>query len=100
MYFLIIIIEISTHPVNHTGVVALQDVTLHCSASVDGVTYSWHHVGAPLPAGSTGQNSDTLTIHRATPHDEGLYYCTARKNGISVTSNTGSVQVNGKDLSL
>ena len=64
------------------------------------MTYSWHRVDNVLPPGSTGQNSDTLTIHRATPHDEGLYYCTARKNGTSVTSNTGSVQVDGKDLSL
>ena len=64
------------------------------------MTYSWHRVDAPLPAGSIGQNSDTLTIRRATPHDEGMYYCTARKSGTSVTSNTGSVQVDGKDLSL
>ena len=54
MYFLIIIIEISTHPVNHTDVVALQDVTLHCSASVNGVTYLWHRVDNTLPAGSAG----------------------------------------------
>ena len=93
-------IEISTHPVGHTDVVALQDVTLHCSASIDGVTYSWHRVDGALPAGSTGQNSDTLTIQRATPHDEGMYYCTARKNGASVTSNTGSVLVDGEDLCI
>ena len=99
MYFFIEI-EISTHPVGHTDVVALQDVTLHCSASVDGVTYSWHRVDGALPAGSTGQNSDTLTITGATPHDEGMYYCTARKNGASVTSNTGSVQVDGEDLCI
>ena len=62
--------------------------------------YSWHRVDGGLPAVSTGQHSDTLTIHRATPHDEGLYYCTARKSGTSVTSNTTSLQVDGEDLSL
>ena len=92
----ILVIEISTHPISHTDVVALQDVTLHCSASVNGVTYSWHRVDNALPAGSTGQNSGTLTIRRATPHDEGLYYCTARKSGISVDSANGSLTVDGK----
>ena len=93
---LMLVIEISTHPVGHTYVVALQDVTLHCSASVNGVIYSWHRVDGALPAGSTGQNSDTLTVNGATPHDEGMYYCTARKSGISVDSGNGSIEVDGK----
>ena len=96
----ILVIEISTHPVSITDVVALEEVTLHCSASVDGVTYSWHHVDDDdLPSGSTGQQSDTFTINRVTPDDEGMYYCVARKNGISVTSNNATIVVDGKELS-
>ena len=60
--------------------------------------YSWHCVDGDLPSGSTGRHTDTLTIHRATPHDEGMYYCTARKSGIRVNSGNASIEVDGKNL--
>ena len=88
--------EITTHP-SSTTVIALQDVTLNCSSFVDDVTYSWHRDGGSVPSRSRGQNSNTLTIHRATPPDEGIYYCMARKEGISVESNRARVRVDGKD---
>ena len=75
----------------------LENITLHCSASIDGVTYSWHRVDGHIPSRSLGQYSDTLTIHRVTPHDEGMYYCIASKSEISVQSNNASVQVDGKN---
>ena len=84
--------EITTHP-SSTTVIALQDVTLTCSASVDDVTYSWHRDGGSVPR---GQNSNTLTITRATPPDEGRYYCMASKEGISVESNRATVRVDGE----
>ena len=94
------ITAIITHPVNSTTVVALEDVVLSCSASVDDVKYSWHRVDGHLPSHhSHGQHNYTLTIHRVTPHDEGMYYCTAKKEGISVKSNFASVQVDGKEIS-
>ena len=89
---------ITTHPVNSTTVVALKDVVLSCSASVDDVAYSWHRVSCDLPLQSQGENSSTFTILGATPHDVGTYYCTARKNGVSVKSNNALVQVDGKGL--
>ena len=89
---------ITTHPVNSTTVVALEDVVLSCSASVDDVKYSWHRVDGHLPSHhSHGRHNYTLTIHRVTPHDEGMYYCTAKKSGIRVKSNNALVQVDGKD---
>ena len=84
------------HPVNSTTVIALEDATLTCSVSVDDVAYSWHRVDGTLPSQSLGQNSNTFTISRATPHDEGVYYCVARKNGIMVESTSALVVVNGK----
>ena len=45
-----------------------------------------------------GQHSNTLIIRNAIPHNEGLYYCTARKRGIVVSSNNALVRVYGKDL--
>ena len=93
----IFVIEITSHPVN-TNVTALQDVTLHCSASINDVTYSWHRVNGDIPSGSTGQYSDTLTVLRATPLDQGMYYCVARKNGIRTDSSNALIEVDGKKL--
>ena len=86
---------ITTHP-SSTTVIALEDVTLTCSASVDDVTYSWHHDGGSVPSRSRGQNSNTLTITKSTPPDEGRYYCMANKEGISVESNRARVRVDGE----
>jgi len=87
--------EITSHP-SSTTVIALQDVTLTCSASVNDVTYSWHRVGGSVPSRSRGQNNNELTIPGATPHDEGKYYCLASKDRISVESNRATVKVDGK----
>ena len=92
---IVISIEITTQP-SSTTVIALQYVTLTCSASVDDVTYSWHRDGGSVPSRSRGQNSNTLTITRAIPPDDGRYYCMANKEGISVQSNRARVRVNGE----
>ena len=86
--------EITTQPVN-TTVIALEDVTLTCSASVDDVTYSWYRIGGPLRSKQISNN--TLNIHEATPLDEGLYYCKAEKSGISTDSRRVVVEVDGKE---
>ena len=95
--FDILITEITTQPSSLTNVLALENVTISCSASIDDVRYSWHRVDGHLPSHSHGRHNDTLIIHRATPHDDGVYYCTARKEGIVVTSNNASVRVDGKE---
>ena len=61
--------------------------------------YSWHRVnGRRLPAHLHHRRGNILRIRKATPHDEGLYYCTARKEGIVVRSNNTLVRVYGKEL--
>jgi len=60
--------------------------------------YSWHRVNGSVSSRSIGQNSNTFTIPRAIPHDEGMYYCIATKQEISVESNRAVVRVNGKKL--
>ena len=100
-YFFIIylVTEITIQPVSHTTVIALEDVTLNCSASVDDdVTYSWHRVGGSVPLRSIVQSNSTFTIPRATPYDVGAYYCMAKKKEISVESNRAVVMVNGEKL--
>ena len=62
------------------------------------MTYSWHRVNGHLPSRSTGQHSGTLTINRATPYDEGLYYCMSSKEGIIVKSDNSLVKIDGKEL--
>jgi len=61
------------------------------------VTYSWHRDGGSVPSRSRGQNSDIFTIPRATPPDEGIYYCKTNKEGISVESHRARVSVDGKN---
>ena len=90
--------EITTQPADHTTVLALNDVTLSCSASIDDVTYLWHRVGDILPTKSKVHHSGTFTIRKATPYDEGMYYCTASKDGVIVSSDNAAVQVDGKGL--
>ena len=89
-----LVTEIISQPVRSI-VIALEDVTLSCSASVDAVTYSWHRVSGSIPSRSQGQNTNELTIPKATPPDDGMYYCIAMKNGIRVESNRAMLNVNG-----
>ena len=90
---------IDTHPVS-SKVKALKNVTFKCSASaVNGVTYSyaWHRINGNIPSTrSTGQNTDTLTITRVVPPDEGMYYCIATNDGGSTSSRSASLTVDGK----
>ena len=93
------IIEFTTQPVSPVTVIALEDLTLTCSASVHDVTYSWHRVNHTIPLKSRIQsNTSTLTIVNATPYDEGVYYCMASKEGIIVESNRAIVKVDGKEM--
>ena len=39
-----------------------------------------------------------LIVPRATPHDEGMYYCMAGKEGISIESRRATIAVDGKEL--
>ena len=90
---------INTHPVNAI-VKALTSVMLTCSASdVDGVTYSylWNRINGDIPSTrSKGQNTNTLTITRAIPPDEGMYYCIATNDGGSTSSRSTSLTVDGE----
>ena len=87
--------EIITQPASPVTVIALENVTLSCLASVDDVKYSWHRVDGSVPPRTEGQNTNELTIPQATPPDEGMYYCTAMKEGIRVESNRAVLNVDG-----
>ena len=88
---------INTHPIN-SKVKALTRVTFTCSASdVKGVTYSWHRTNGDIPrTRSRGQNTNTFTITRAIPPDEGMYYCIATNDGGSTSSRSASLTVDGE----
>ena len=59
--------------------------------------YSWHRVDGNLPSISKNKHSDTFTIRKATPHDEGEYYCKASKSKVSINSRRAVVTVDGKE---
>ena len=90
---------INTHPVNFT-VKALMNAEFTCSASnVNGVTHSylWHRNSGDIPSTrSRGQNTNTLTITRAIPPDEGMYYCIVTNDGGSTSSRRASLTVDGE----
>ena len=90
---------IDTHPVS-SKVKALKSFIFKCSASaVNGVTYSysWHRINGNIPSTrSTGQNTNTLTITRVVPPDEGMYYCIATNDGGSTSSRSASLTVDGE----
>ena len=95
---MVLVTGITTHPSDYTTVVALEVISLSCSASVEDVKYSWHRANGHIPSHSQGHYNDTLTILRATPHDQGIYYCMAMKSGVSIKSNDVVVEVDGKEL--
>ena len=84
----------------NSEVKALTSVTFTCSASdVNGVTYSysWRRINGDIPSTrSRGQNTNTLTITRAIPPDEGMYYCIATNDGGSTSSRSASLTVDGE----
>ena len=94
------ITEITNQPVKSITVIALESVTLNCTASVDSATYSWHRVDDKLPPTSrlNGWNSNMFTIHNVLPPDKGMYYCVAKKMEVKVESARANVTVDGKLL--
>ena len=92
--------EITTQPVNPLNVIALEDATLTCLASVDDVTYSWHRDGDNVPPRSIGQNNSAFTIPEVTPFDNGMYYCVAKHKETTVASSKAVVRVNGRNNSI
>ena len=93
----VLVTEIITHPASSINAVESEDITLTCLASVNDVMYSWHRIGGNISSQSSGKDSDILVIPKVTPHDEGVYYCMAIKEGIVVVSNRSIVIVIGKE---
>ena len=90
--------ESTIQPINLTTVLALENVTLSCLASVGDVRYSWHRVDGHIPSHSQGRHNNTFTIHRITPDNEGAYYCVAKKHRIIARSNNAFIAVDGKEF--
>ena len=90
--------ENTIQPINLTTVLALENVTLRCLASVDDARYSWHRVNGHIPSHSQGWHNNTFTIHRITPINEGAYYCVVKKHGIIARSNDAFIAVDGKEF--
>ena len=95
---------VDVHPANPT-VLAFNNVTLTCEIVIltdyeTLTTYNWYRVGDDIPAKSTVQHSDKLTIPKVVPADEGRYYCVAKRYGHCAISKKTKVTVNGKKITL
>ena len=96
---------IDIHPVSKK-VTALRNVTFTCQASVSirsssKLSYSWHRYNGTIPNKRlNGYNTNTLTIIKAIPPDEGLYYCTASNNFGSSSSKIAFLMVDGEYTSV
>ena len=86
----------ATRQPNYRRIIALREITFTCTAKGFDVKYEWrHHKNNSI----IGRGS-TYTISRATPLDEGQYYCVAMTEGGYVFSNNVTLTVNGKLLLL
>ena len=83
----------ATRQPNNQMITALQDVTFTCKTKGFDVKYEWKHHNN---SGSIG-NQSSLTISRATPLDEGQYYCVAMTEGGYAFSNNVTLRVNGEN---
>ena len=85
---------------SNAKVTALTSVTFTCSASnINGIShsFSWHRNNGDIPnTRSRGQNTNTLTITRVTPLDEGLYYCTVTNDVGNASSKPATLTVDGE----
>ena len=75
------------------SVVALQNVMFTCEAEGLNVKYEWRRNSGSV----TNRKQSSLVITRATPPDEGQYYCIAMTEGGKVFSNNVTLSVNGKE---
>ena len=82
--------DITVNLVNDT-----TSVSLTCEA--DGASfYRWERESGNLPAGSTGVNTNTLTLINLRPEDAGNYRCVAINSSGNSLSDYVSVSINGK----
>ena len=63
-----------------------ENVTLHCIADGEGLSYSWKRQNLELPHSATGNTTTTLVISGVREEDSGNYQCT-----VHVSNNFGTV---------
>lgn len=70
-------------------------VNLMCGATgANNLMYQWMRKGKMnIPSQATGANTRTLVIHNISLDDSGEYKCAVSSNGITVSSDYGTVSV-------
>ena len=85
-------IRATRQPTNQM-ITALQDVTFTCEAKGFEVKYEWKRHNGRVTDGK----QSNLTISRATPLNEGQYYCVAMTGGGYAFSNNVTLRVDGEN---
>ena len=83
----------ATRQPTNERITALQQVTFTCTAKGYEVQYEWRHHKNNSIIGT----GPTYSISRATPLDDGQYYCVAMTEGGYAFSNNVTLRVDGEN---
>ena len=72
-----------------------ENITLHCIADGEGLSYSWKRQDLELPHSATGSTTNTLVISGVREEDSGNYQCTVSNRFGTVSSDYASLNVTG-----
>ena len=72
-----------------------ENVTLHCIADGEGLSYSQKRLNLELPHSATGNTTNTLVISGVRERDSGNYRCTVTNKFGTVSSGYASLTITG-----
>ena len=75
-----------------------ENVTLHCIADGEGLSYLWNRQDLELPHSATGSTTNTLVISGVREEDSGNYQCTVSNWFGTVSSDYATLNVTGMQL--
>ena len=72
-----------------------ETVSFNCTASGEGLSFSWHRQDLELPYSAIGNTTNTLVISGVRVEDSGNYQCIVSNRFGTVSSDYASLNVTG-----